>query len=108
MAIGFLKEMEQYPIDGIYLAYNRRPALVEYGAPIVEGFRARFGEDPGSIGDRDPRWLSYRATFLTEFMREVRAPMGKFYYGMDLKPGSAKAWWTRSFLILLLPASAAP
>jgi uncharacterized lipoprotein YddW (UPF0748 family) len=112
MAIGFLKEMAQYPINGICLAYNRRPPLVEYEAPIVEGFRAKSGEDPRRIEERDPRWLSYRATFLTEFMREVRAAMGKLevsaivmsseaenlYHGMDLK-----AWISEGLVDTIIP-----
>ena len=55
---------------------DARPPLVEYEAPVVEGFRAKFGADPRKIDERDPRLLSYRATFITEFMREVRAAMG--------------------------------
>jgi Glycosyl hydrolase-like 10 len=117
MSVGFLKEMAQYPIDGICLAYNRRPPLVEYEAPVIDGFRARFGEDPGRIGDRDARWLSYRATFLTEFMREVRASMGKLevsaivmsseaenlYYGMDLK-----AWIGEGLVDTIIPYTSVP
>jgi len=73
--ISLLKEMAAYPLDGICLAYNRRPPLLEYETPIVDGFKSQFREDPRNLPERDPRWLSYRAAFLTEFMREVRAAM---------------------------------
>ena len=73
--ISFLKEMASYPMDGICLAYNRRPPLIEYEAPLVEGFKAKYGQDPRELDERDPRWLSYRARVLTEFMREVRLAM---------------------------------
>ena len=70
--VSLFREIAAYPIDGICLLYNRRPPLVEYEEPIVEGFQARYGEDPREIDERDARWLKYRATFLTQFMRQVR------------------------------------
>ena len=73
--ISLLREMAQRPIDGICLLYNRRMPLVEYEPPIVEGFKRQFGDDPHQLDTHDPRWLSYRAGVLTEFMRGVRAAM---------------------------------
>jgi uncharacterized lipoprotein YddW (UPF0748 family) len=73
--VSLLKEMAGFPIDGICLLYNRRPPLVEYERPLVEGFTAEYGEDPRHIDEDDPRWLSYRARTLTQFMREVREAM---------------------------------
>ena len=75
--VSILKEVAGYPIDGVCLLYNRRPPLVEYEPPVVEGFKARYGRDPTSLDEKDPRWLSYRATFLTRFMREVRQAMNE-------------------------------
>lgn len=72
VVLNLLREVAAYPVDGICLAYNRRPPLLEYEAPVVEGFRAKSGLDARSLDERDPRWLRYRATALTEFMREVR------------------------------------
>ena len=57
------------------MLYNRRMPLVEYEPPIVEGFKQQFSEDPHELDAHDPRWLSYRAGVLTEFMREVRNAM---------------------------------
>ncbi len=50
---------------------------MEYEPPVVEGFKGKYGQDPRQLDERDPRWLSYRATFLTEFMREVREAMNE-------------------------------
>jgi uncharacterized lipoprotein YddW (UPF0748 family) len=69
--------MAEFPIDGICLLYNRRPPLVEYEPPLVDGFKAEYGEDPRQIDEDDPRWLKYRARILTQFMREVRAAMNE-------------------------------
>ncbi|MBM3804712.1 MAG: hypothetical protein FJW26_20660, partial [Acidimicrobiia bacterium] len=74
-AIALLKEMAAYPVDGICIAYNRRPPLLEYEAPIIESFKARYGKSPKEVSDDDPQWLAHRATVLTQFMREVREAM---------------------------------
>ncbi|HWB96305.1 MAG TPA: family 10 glycosylhydrolase, partial [Bryobacteraceae bacterium] len=73
--LEFLREMAQYPVDGICLAYNRRPPFVEYEAPVVDTFRQKYGQDPRKLDARDPRWLKHRAETLTTFMREVRAAL---------------------------------
>ena len=73
--VELLREVAGYNVDGICLLYNRRPPLVEYEPPIVDGFKAEFGEDPRKLDEMDPRWLSYRARTLTQFHREVRQAM---------------------------------
>ena len=73
--IALLREMAGYDIDGVCLLYNRRPPLVEYDAPLVDGFKQHYGEDPRQLADDDPRWLSYKARTLTQFHREVREAM---------------------------------
>ena len=125
--VSLLAEMAEYPIDGVALFYNRRPPLVEYEKPVVDGFQARYGEDPKQLDERDPRWLSYRATFLTQFMREVREAMEKaardqnrskplevsaivmssreenLYYAMDLE-----AWIKEGLVDTIIPYTSAP
>ena len=70
--IRLLLEVAQHPVDGICMLYNRRPPLVDYEPPLVEGFIAAHGEDPRQLADDDPRWLAYRSVALTEFHRELR------------------------------------
>ena len=78
LAVSLLTEVaETFPVDGVCLLYNRRPPLVEYEPPVVEGFRAEYGEDPRELDEHDPRWLGYRAGTLTQFMREVRHAMDR-------------------------------
>lgn len=71
--VSLLKEMAGYAVDGISVLYNRRPPLVEYEAPLVEGFTRDHGQDPRELDGNDPRWLSYRCGALTQFHRELRA-----------------------------------
>ena len=74
--ISMFREMAvNYPIDGVCLLYNRRPPLVAYEEPLVQGFQERYGQDPRQLDEKDPRWLSYRCSALTQFMRELREEM---------------------------------
>ena len=76
--ISLFREMASaYPLDGVCLLYNRRPPLLFYEAPLVEGYREKFGRDPRQLDPEDPSWLSYRATFLTRFMQELRQEMDR-------------------------------
>ena len=75
LVVSLLREIAEYGVDGIGLWYNRRPPLVEYEPPLIEGFKADYGEDPRELDDNDRRWLLYRARTLTQFMREVRQAM---------------------------------
>ena len=73
--ISLLKEMADYPIDGVCLLYNRRPPIIEYEPSLTDGFKTKYGQDPRQIDDRDPRWLSFRAARISQFMRGVRDAM---------------------------------
>lgn len=75
-ALGFVKEMLAYQVDGVCIAYNRRPPLVEYEKPVLDSFRQATGLDATQLDDRDPRWLKHRAGVLTQFMRELRSMVG--------------------------------
>ena len=125
--VSLLSEMCSYQVDGVALLYNRRPPLVEYEPPVVEGFKAEHGEDPFELDEMEPRWLSYRARVLTQFMREVREAMDaaseeqgegrrievsaivlgteeeNLYRGMDLK-----AWVSEGLVDTLIPYTSAP
>ena len=74
--VSLFREMaEEYPIDGVSPLYCRRPPLVEYEAPLVEGFKAEYGRDPRELDERDRDWLQYRSGALTDFMRRLRRAM---------------------------------
>ena len=83
--------MVGYGVDGVGLLYNRRPPLLEYEPPIVDGFKAEYGEDPRELPDDDPRWLRYRARTLTQFMHEVRKAMDDAAERM----GAPSGWGSR-------------
>jgi uncharacterized lipoprotein YddW (UPF0748 family) len=120
--VSLLKEMAGYDVDGVCLLYNRRPPLVEYEPLVISGFKALYGLDATKVEDTDERWLRYKATFLTQFMREVRRGMDEValerngrrlqvtavvmgqkqnvYYGMD-----AETWIKEGLVDTLIPYS---
>lgn len=75
--ISLVQEMAQRPIDGICLLYCRRPPLVEYEPPLIDGFKDLFGLDPRCLDPTDARWLTFRAGILTRFMSEVRETLAR-------------------------------
>ena len=124
IAVGYLGEIAGYPVDGVCLAYNRRPPYLEYEQPLLDGFRAQHSEDATQLDDNDPRWLKYRATFMTTFMRELREALSEIagqrsrrqplevsaivlsseeenlYYGLDLEE-----WVKQGLVDTLMPYS---
>ncbi len=124
LVIEFVKEIAGYPVDGICFAYNRRPPYLEHEQPLIKGFRGKFGKDPRELDDKDPQWLNYRARFMTEFMRQVRAGLANvqrrkrrdkpfevsaivlsseeenLYYGLDLEE-----WVEQGLVDTLMPYS---
>ena len=121
--LSLLREMAtKFAIDGVALLYNRRPPLLAYEAPTVKGFQAKYGEDPRELDPLDERWLSFRSTFLTQFMRELRdvldevereqgrsrlavtavvcGPGENMFHGMDLK-----TWIGEGLVDTLIPYS---
>ena len=121
--LSLLREMaSKFAIDGVALLYNRRPPLLAYEAPIVEKFQAKYGKDPRELDPREERWLAFRATFLTQFMRELREmldevereqgrsrlavtavvcrPGENIFHGMDLK-----TWVKEGLVDTLIPYS---
>ncbi|MCY3896578.1 MAG: family 10 glycosylhydrolase [Chloroflexi bacterium] len=73
--VSLLREVAQYPVDGVCMLYNRRLPLVEYEPQLIEGFRTTHGVDPRTLDSLDPAWLHYRAGVLTQFHRELRIAM---------------------------------
>lgn len=78
--LSLLRETLEYGVDGIHLHLNRSTPFVLFEEPVVKDFIARYGDDPRRIAGRDQRWLDHCATYVTQFVREVRALV-------DEKPG---------------------
>ena len=57
--------------------FNRDPGLVLFEPAAMSGFEERYGVDPLSLPDRDDRLISWRARFLTDFMRKSRQELDR-------------------------------
>ena len=73
--VSLLREMAEYPIDGVTILYNRRPPLVEYEAPVVESFQAKPRPGPAAPARGRTALAPAPGRHLTAFMTEVRAAM---------------------------------
>ncbi len=71
--LSLLRETLEYGTDGIQLHLNRSEPYVFYEEPVVRSFQEEYGEDPRGLSVEDPRWLAHSASYLTQFVREVRA-----------------------------------
>lgn len=87
--LALIKEILAYKVDGIMLDWIRTgdirdnpqndAGVANYGyeAPLVKGFKAKYGIDPHDIDNGDYRWVHFRSEPITEFMRSVRAEVNK-------------------------------
>jgi hypothetical protein len=87
--LAILRELvENYDIDGVFLDFLRTgdvrdnpqtdpDGVANYGyeAPLVRGFREKYGVDPHGIANGDDRWVRFRAEPVTLFMRAARRMM---------------------------------
>lgn len=69
--LDVLAEAAQRDIDGINMDFLRHPPFFGFEPPLIEGFRAEYGVEPP--GPDPERWHRYRARFMTQFVRDLRA-----------------------------------
>lgn len=69
--LTLMREALGYGIDGLQ-HLNRSPPFVYFEEPVLRSFVARYGVDPRPLPESDPRWQAHCASFVTEFVREVR------------------------------------
>ncbi len=74
------REVLDYGIDGLMLYLHRCQPFVLFEQPVLEAFRARYGDDARQVPMDDPRLRQLWADHVTQFVREIRAIV-------DEKPG---------------------
>jgi hypothetical protein len=70
--LKIFKELTTYKPDGISLLFNRGAPYLLYEEPIVKAYKDKTGIDATKINEKDPQYIKFRATFMTEFMRKLR------------------------------------
>ncbi|MGH8018057.1 MAG: hypothetical protein ACREIA_07165, partial [Opitutaceae bacterium] len=78
--LSLLRETLDYGIDGVMIYFHRGQPFALFEEPVVEDFRNLYGDDPCELLMDDERLLRHWATYVTQFLREVRALV-------DEKPG---------------------
>ena len=95
--LALLREALDYGIDGVVLYLNRCYPFVMYEEPAVASFKEKHGIDPRELPEDDERWQRHVASYVTQFVREVRALLDEkpgrelaviFKYVSDFKPGA--------------------
>jgi hypothetical protein len=64
--------VEDYRADGINLLFSRSFPFVYYEQPVCEAFESMYGEDMRRLPPGDERTQRIRASFVTQFLRQVR------------------------------------
>ncbi|MCX6993842.1 MAG: family 10 glycosylhydrolase, partial [Kiritimatiellaeota bacterium] len=71
--LGLIREAtERFDADGINLCFTRGPHFLLYEQPVVEAFRAKYGEDARAVDPADPRLSAVKAGFMTDFVSQAR------------------------------------
>ena len=77
-----------YDADGYY--------SMEYDKYMVEAFKSKTGRDAWQIPNKDPQWLAFRASFVTEYMRRIRSIQKESYPKVKLGSLGASIGYTHS------------
>jgi hypothetical protein len=86
--LELMREMLSYGVDGVCLCLIRGIPVMLYEAVMVEGFKARFGEDPRLLDERDERWLGHQAGVFTGFVRRAKELLGESRRLSVMVPGN--------------------
>jgi hypothetical protein len=70
--LGLFAEHLRYGVDGLNLCFHRGVPMTLFEAPVVEGFRRRYGVDPRKVADDDSRLIRFRSEIVTAYLRRVR------------------------------------
>jgi uncharacterized lipoprotein YddW (UPF0748 family) len=106
--LGIIKELLAYDLDGLFIDWLRtgdvrdnpqtdKDGVADYGyeIPSVEGFKRKYGMDPHTIGNDDPRWVQFRAEPRTELMRRARKLAHKKKRSLPVSVLVANPWCYR-------------
>lgn len=76
--INYLESFLERDFDGLSLIFNRG-IFVAFEKPICDEVMRRYGVDARRLPMDDPRYRTVAASFITEFMRELRAELDEKY-----------------------------
>lgn len=68
----FREWVEDYRADGISMIFSRSYPFVFYEEPVCKAFEEKYGEDMRKLPISDQRVHRVRASFVTQFLKEIR------------------------------------
>lgn len=112
--LGLLAQTLTYDVDGIQLLLQRSHPFVGFEDPVADSFRTATGSNFTDIKDDDLAWVTHKASFVTDFIREVRTLLGPERHLAIMVPASGQlaagldveAWIRESLVDTLIPSSA--
>jgi len=72
----YYAELAGFGADGVCVCYTRGCPAVLYEPPMVEGFKAEYGDDPRNLPESDERWLDFCAEVITKYMEQLKNAVG--------------------------------
>ncbi len=78
----FMEVVRNYPVDRIVLGGCRQQPMLAYHPAMVAAYKAETGVDPEAIDGAQEEaykaWVTWRANFFTQLLRELRAELAAF------------------------------
>ena len=78
----FMEVVRNYPVDRIVLGGCRQQPMLAYHPAMVAAYKAETGVDPEAIDGAQEEaytaWVTWRANFFTQLLRELRAELAVF------------------------------
>lgn len=71
--LDVLKEVLAYKPDGLNMIFVRGMPLVLYEPIMLEGFKKEYGLNALELSETDERWVAYKSSIITGFMRKVKS-----------------------------------
>ena len=70
--VELLREQVGYGVDGVSFVFVRGFPFVGYDPPVIEAFKQQYDVDPRDLDEKDERWQTHCAGYVTQFLREIR------------------------------------
>ena len=95
--VSLLRESVRYGADGVHLILTRTNPFCLYEEPVSDTFQQEYGIDPRTLPFEDERWLKHRASFLTQYLRDVRRMLDEEAAAAGEHLGLAVTYWRRDY-----------
>ena len=106
--VATFKEILAYEPDGIWIDHVKGGDVsvpiydadgyysMGYDKYMMGAFQEKTGRDPWQIPNKDPQWLAFRASFVTEYMRKIRSIQQETHPNVKLGSLAASIGYTHS------------